>query len=819
MMQPPEAANHLTGAPASIFISGINNVPSHTHDIYELILMLEGRMEVCINNETFILEGDDLLLINRLELHSYRQASPDENCMHVVCQIDISQLMNTGSSVMPVFLLNSAACPDEKRYNSLRSLIARLVAAQTLADQNALSTGILYEILSELLLHFADTGSPRSFTQDNKYQKRRDALINYIAEHYRDNLTLNSVAEAFSLSVPYLSSFFKKQIGVNFTEYYNVFRLEHAINEMLLLDDTIESIAHNNGFSDTRTFVRLFREKYKQLPSVYRKEARRNRIFPDVVSRGGNLFHPSVPKSFYQPRLNEYLECGLADSAAIRPIQRLIRDKHIVCQPIVLNRTDTIMERKALRKVCFVESCTELMEANIQDMLRDLQKRIGFEYISFNLLSYFRKSNHDCRMYYENYDFYFLDHILDFLISIRLKPLFTIKLNYPENRTDMEHFCLAIPDDADVLCHHLHTFTDHIVNRYGIRTVSDWIFRVWFTRPRENAVIENVEDFSLFYQKVFEAVKSVSAQLTFGSHPISFESDEEYEMSREFVRFCIKRDCLPDHFNFAYSEHSYHVWDEETYTNSATESELHALCRRIESFKEDFRIADIPSYLFEYSMLTARNNPYNDTCHKSCRTMHNITRTLARANMEGFWKLTDYTSTHPFPAALFHGGIALYTYNGIAKPYFHVFSFLNRLGKEILALEDGYLVTKDSEHNRICIIFYNHDSDPDAAAPQDSDSSSSSREIKNISFSLKLDQIDGDFYRMKQFSICSSHGSSYDTWLKLGSPQNISESSRNFIRNVQTDLLAESDRINNGIINIEVTLEPLEIRLVELEIQ
>ena len=819
MTQEFESHDYLTGAPASIFISKVSSLPSHTHEVYELFLMLEGRIEITINNEIFTLEEDDIILINRLALHSYRPVSPDENCLHAVCQIDIRKLMNTDGNTLPVFSLNSTVQPDENKYTRLRALIARLISAQTLNDQNALSTGILYEILSELMLHFSHPDSPRLLRQDSKYQERREALINYIAENYRNNLTLNSVAEAFNLSVPYLSAFFKKQIGVTFTEYYNIFRLEHATNEMLLLDDTIESIAYRNGFSDTRTFVRLFREKYNQLPSAYRKEARKNRIFPDVVSRGGNLFHPSVPKSFYEVKLNDYLEQSHTDNENISTQLRTVPDKHMICKPVSLNPTDTVIKKTDLRKVCFVESYTELMQANVQEMLRDLQKKIGFEYISFNLLSYFCRNMYGCETYTGNRDFYFLDHILDFLISIRLKPLLTLKLNYVEDRADMERLQLALPDDTEALCRHLNEFADHIVNRYGIGTVSDWIFRIWFTCPCENTVIENVEEFFLFYQKVFNAVKSVSLKLTIGSHPALLGSDKEYEMSRKFVRFCAERCCLPDHFNFAYSKRSYHVQNGKLYPNSITESELQELFDRIENFKTDLRISDIPSWLFEYDMLIAHDNPMNDTCYKSCHTMYNIARNLARTNMEGFWKLTDYSSIRPFPSSLFHGGTALYTYNGIAKPYFHVFSFLNRLGKEILALESGYLVTRDSEHRRICVLFYNHDFDPDAADRKNSHSLSPFYEKTTTSFSLKLDQIDGDFYSMKQFSIGISHGSSYDTWMKLGSPQNISESSMDFIRNVRTDLLAESDRINNGIINIEVNLEPLEIRLVELEIR
>ena len=69
-----------------------------------------------------------------------------------------------------------------------------------------------------------------------------------------------------NLSVPYLSSFFEKYLGVNFLTYYNEIRLDRAVNELLASDESVESIAANNGFTDSRSFVTLFKKKYNTLP-------------------------------------------------------------------------------------------------------------------------------------------------------------------------------------------------------------------------------------------------------------------------------------------------------------------------------------------------------------------------------------------------------------------------------------------------------------------------------------------------------------------------------------------------------------------------
>lgn len=83
---------------------------------------------------------------------------------------------------------------------------------------------------------------------------------------------MSDVASSQNLSPTYLASFFQKYTGKTFLVFYNEVRLMHAVNDMLISDDSLENIALNNGFSDVRSFTALFKKKYSQLPSAYRKK-------------------------------------------------------------------------------------------------------------------------------------------------------------------------------------------------------------------------------------------------------------------------------------------------------------------------------------------------------------------------------------------------------------------------------------------------------------------------------------------------------------------------------------------------------------------
>ena len=171
------------------------------------------------------------------------------------------------------FKCNSSLCENKKKYHHLIRLIARLIKDYSENPQNIFAHVVsICKIYDELCVNFmSDKTNPNS-TQ--KYQDRVRQIINYIDEHYDQNITLSALSDAIGLSVPYLSSFFDKYIGMNFHQYYTEYRLSKSIDELIFTDKTIEDISYSCGFNDVRSFVYSFKKKYKVLPSVYRKKNR-----------------------------------------------------------------------------------------------------------------------------------------------------------------------------------------------------------------------------------------------------------------------------------------------------------------------------------------------------------------------------------------------------------------------------------------------------------------------------------------------------------------------------------------------------------------
>lgn len=93
----------------------------------------------------------------------------------------------------------------------------------------------------------------------------------YIEKHYRENLTLQVLADVVHMNPYYFSAFFKKNAGENFKDYVNKVRLRHAVSLLLNTDMKAYEIAGEVGFGDPRNFTESFQKVYHETPNGYRK--------------------------------------------------------------------------------------------------------------------------------------------------------------------------------------------------------------------------------------------------------------------------------------------------------------------------------------------------------------------------------------------------------------------------------------------------------------------------------------------------------------------------------------------------------------------
>lgn len=104
-----------------------------------------------------------------------------------------------------------------------------------------------------------------------KNESKKNQAINYINEHYNDsNLSIDTIADIFSVSAPYMGKLIRDQLGCSFVDYLNGIRIEKA-KQLLCLDNmNIAEIAENTGYNSVYNFTRVFKRYENVTPSQFR---------------------------------------------------------------------------------------------------------------------------------------------------------------------------------------------------------------------------------------------------------------------------------------------------------------------------------------------------------------------------------------------------------------------------------------------------------------------------------------------------------------------------------------------------------------------
>ena len=109
-------------------------------------------------------------------------------------------------------------------------------------------------------------------TKKLRDSQRMKNMLQYIDEHYSDNITINEIAESVSLSVSECLRCFHRTIGTTPIQYLKSLRIKKAAELLTNTDMKIVDIGIICGFQDMSYFAKTFRNIYGCTPSQYREK-------------------------------------------------------------------------------------------------------------------------------------------------------------------------------------------------------------------------------------------------------------------------------------------------------------------------------------------------------------------------------------------------------------------------------------------------------------------------------------------------------------------------------------------------------------------
>lgn len=97
--------------------------------------------------------------------------------------------------------------------------------------------------------------------------------VTYVTTDLSADLSLKALAKRLNVTSSYLSSLFRKEMGMTLTDYVNQQRIAHAQYLLLNTSVPIKAIAQQCGIADLNYFVRMFKRAAGVTPKVYRDTA------------------------------------------------------------------------------------------------------------------------------------------------------------------------------------------------------------------------------------------------------------------------------------------------------------------------------------------------------------------------------------------------------------------------------------------------------------------------------------------------------------------------------------------------------------------
>lgn len=173
--------------------------------------------------------------------------------------------------------MDERAVPYEVRQETLLKYIsavsetARSAGIRLEGMMKVVDSGNIWLFQENLMELIQELQTALEERQKSKKTEEIEMIRSFILQHYNQDISLNMIAQNMHMSTSYISRFFKEKTGQNITEYIKEIKLSEAEKLLTTTNDSVEKIAGLIGYNTTHYFIKQFKEKYGETPTVYRK--------------------------------------------------------------------------------------------------------------------------------------------------------------------------------------------------------------------------------------------------------------------------------------------------------------------------------------------------------------------------------------------------------------------------------------------------------------------------------------------------------------------------------------------------------------------
>lgn len=756
------------------------------HNMAQLLLILDGECDIFIGNRCYHASSDDLVIINPQQFHHI--ISQDVATLISVL-IDVNGFSIDGGGDNIYFNLNSMEVKNNPRYNTIRYLLYSIIAYNTMENVNSIYTNraIAYSFFAQLVNDFKVV-APKEATLNKESLDTINKINGYLNDHYKEKITLTYLSEKFNYSVSYLSRLYKNTYGLNFIDIYDNLRINHSLNDLLQGNKTVQQISDEHGFEDVRSYVRAFKKINGTTPNEYRQKYERKAI--KLINTDNKLFR----KQALDKILSKYEQYGSPNAHkdnSVRATEMLI--------PIDLKGKTRKIKCKG-NEVLELFGPSDLVNELVTKRLSEAKKDLDYKYllIPHILAKQTHILNRDESNQW-NINYVYFSHILNKIIENNALPYLIFEYN--EDLLNVDEFYTLVNqmlDYMDVV------FKDKL---------DGTMISFSKTRKPNTYTDPNSEESITLYNSLFQTVRRRENKYKIGT-PLFYRKDiESHDGYFSFLDRIKKLDLEFDFIPIKYVD--------DFSDDSNLSKNRHEMADFISYLKQNNGFIENKMF-FHGVNFTNNESLLNDTLYSSSYLIENFIEN--EKDLSSFSKnsFVDRTSVSAYDANQYHGKDGMLTYDYIKKSSYNDYCLLSKLESNVLSSSSNYLVTINE--NRLVILLNNYNHYSDLFADKEYFQISNLNRYTcfpkstNITYKLKINNLNYNSAKIKISTISKKSGSSYDKWLDMGGNKLLNKDEIEVLKHLsEIDYSSREEFITSDELELNVTVGPLETKLVEIK--
>lgn len=466
----------------------------------------------------------------------------------------------------------------------------------------------------------------------------------------------------------------------------------------------------------------------------------------------------------------------------------------------------------------------EGLRADWQQQLAIVKKECGFKYIRMHGLL-----TDDMGVYKEDskgnpeYNFQYIDVLYDYILSQGMKPFVEIgfmptALASGDKTVFWWKGNVTPPKDYVKWENLILQLTLHFTERYGADEVKTWYFEVWNEPNLTPWFWTGTQDeYFKLYKHSAHAIKSVNKEYKVGGPATAGAA-----WVPEMINFC-KENIVPIDF---ISTHTYGVrqgyLDEYGSAGTILENSQWSIIGDImNSHKQILNspMKNLELHYTEWSSSYTPADPIHDSYHQAAYILEKIKHAESFTNSMSYWVFTDIFEEAGPRFTPFHGGFGLLNYQGIKKPAFYSYSFLNKLGETELINTDTASWSCKNSKGDVQVLLWNYTYTlPDSINNQQ-------YYIRDLPANLKekvrveISGISKGKYQLEIYKIGYKANDPYTTYLSMGRPAQLTKAQVDLIKkqNDGSPFHKETINLKQGVPFVkELNLHENEVVLINL---